>query len=122
MFLVSEHEGLFLWSSTEITQLKHIHSEMEVEAHFAVHAECCRLTARTGALAWCAMTKLPCQLQHMSTGTPACFSGAVARDWWELFLTYPVFPLCSKSRLGESIGGTRSNKDIMRGKEVLWAT
>lgn len=51
MFLGFEHEGLFLWSSTEITQLKHIHSGMEVEAHFAVHAECCRLTARTDALA-----------------------------------------------------------------------
>lgn len=82
LFVVFVHQGLFLRSSTEITQLKRIHSEMEVGAHLAVHTESTqRLTARTGALAWCAMTKLPCQLQHSSTGTPACFSGAVARDW-----------------------------------------
>lgn len=55
MFVVFEHEGLFLRSSTEITQLKHSHCEMEVGAHFAVQ-QCCKLTART--LPWCAVPAL----------------------------------------------------------------
>lgn len=39
-----EHKGLFVQSGTEITQLKHIHSEMEVRTHFPVHAQCSVLT------------------------------------------------------------------------------
>lgn len=46
MFVVFEHEGLFLRSGTEITQLKRIHSEMEAKAHFPVRARCCMLTAK----------------------------------------------------------------------------
>lgn len=69
MFVVFEHEGLFLRSGTEITQLERIHSEMEVRAHFPVHAQCCTLTARAGVLIRCqsAMTKLPSQLQPLNT-------------------------------------------------------
>lgn len=80
MFVVFEHEELFLRSGTEITQPRHIHSEMEARAHFPVCAQCRTLTARVGASIRCgsAMTRLPSQLQPPNTGTPA---SAVARDW-----------------------------------------
>lgn len=56
--VVFEHKGLLVQFGTEITQLKHIHSEMEAKAHFAVHAQCSAVAAGVGVLTqcWSAMT------------------------------------------------------------------
>lgn len=90
MFAVFEHEGLFLQSSTEMAQVRNIHSEMEVGAHFAVHAHS---QDRCAGLVCHDKTAMPASALDYRH---SCFAAAVARDWQQLLLTYQIFPTCRK--------------------------